>query len=215
MNSVHRGYGDGAVLHEISAEKVGDRREYESAHRAEGLSVPQRSILIRWLLHDMPFVAMLLLALTGLALRFPIIYWIYLMPVFAVISIVEGWRHFGTPKEKLGLIGSVAAIWCALLLSTYILFDNGVTGVLNANAIALAMLTLLALGTFVAGLQARAWRVCAVGGALFVAAPGLGWLDQSPMLLVTIACLIMALAGLSWWFRHGGRSVLASGRSSG
>jgi len=57
-----------------------------------------------------------------------------------------------------------------------------VEGVLNANSTSLAMMILLALGTFVAGVQASSWRICAVGGVLFLVVPGLGWLDQSPLL---------------------------------
>jgi uncharacterized membrane protein YfcA len=64
------------------------------------------------------------------------------------------------------------------------------------------MMTLLALGTFVAGVQARVWQVCSVGGVLFLAVPGLGWLDQSPMLLAAATCVIVALGGLAWWVSH-------------
>jgi hypothetical protein len=213
MDSTDRGSLDGAVLEEVSADKVGNGHENPPGADKD-LSAPARPILMRWLLHDLPFIAMLLLALTGLGFRLQIGYWVALMPVFAVISIAEGWRHFVTQKEKLGLIGRVTAVWCALLLSIYISFSDGVVGVLNANATSLAMLTLLALGTFVAGLQAHAWRICAVGGVLFVAAPGVGWLDQSPMLLVAIAGLIIALGGLAWWFRDGGKRALAPVTSS-
>ncbi len=61
------------------------------------------------------------------------------------------------------------------------------------------MMTLLALGTFVAGVQARVWQICAVGGILFAAVPGLGWLDQSPLLLTVSACAILAVSGAAWW----------------
>jgi hypothetical protein len=78
-----------------------------------------------------------------------------------------------------------------------------VQGVLNANGTSLAMMTLLALGTFVAGVQARVWQICAVGGVLFLAVPGLGWLDQSPLLLVAGACVVVVLASLAWWVTQG------------
>ena len=56
-----------------------------------------------------------------------------------------------------------------------------------------------ALGTFAAGVQARVWKICAVGGILFLVVPGLGWLDQSPMLLAGVTFLIITLGGLVWW----------------
>jgi hypothetical protein len=67
------------------------------------------------------------------------------------------------------------------------------------------MMTLLALGTFVAGVQGRVWRICAVGCALFLAVPGLGWLDQSPLLLTAAAFVIVALGGLAWWVSRRGQ----------
>ena len=52
------------------------------------------------------------------------------------------------------------------------LYKDGPQGVFSSNASSLTMLTLLALGTFTAGVQARVWRTCAVGAILFLAVPG-------------------------------------------
>jgi hypothetical protein len=162
-------------------------------------SGPRRSPLLRWLLNDIPYIAMLLLALAGVVLRLPVIYWVILTPVFGIISIAEGWTHFVTRSERLGLVLGVAADWCALLVAIFLLYNSGVQGVMNANATSLGMMTLLALGTFVAGVQARVWQICAVGGVLFLAVPSLGWLDQSPLLLTAAAVVIVALGGVAWW----------------
>ena len=165
-----------------------------------------RSVVQRWLLHDIPYIAMLLLALAGVVLRLPVIYWIVLTPVFGIISIIEGWRRFLTQTERLGFLVRVALDWCALLLAIYLLYSSGVQGVMNANASSLGMMILLALGTFVSGVQARVWQICAIGGVLFMAVPGLGWLDQSPLLLTAAACVIVVLGGVAWWVIHRGRS---------
>jgi hypothetical protein len=157
------------------------------------------TMLVKWLLHDTPYIAMLLLALAGVILRLGVLYWVILIPVFGVISVVEGWRHFGSRSQRLGLLLGVTLNWCAMLLAIYLLFDGGVQGVMNANASSLTMMILLALGTFIAGVQARVWQICAVGGALFLAVPGLGWLDQSPLLLAAATCVIILLGGVAWW----------------
>ncbi len=149
---------------------------------------------------------MLLLALTGVVFRLPVTFWVILIPVFGVISIAEGWRHFVTRSERVGLVCGVALNWCALLLAIYLLYNTGVQGVMNANATSLTMMILLALGTFVAGVQARVWQVCAVGGVLFLSVPGLGWLDQSPLLLTAATCLIVVLSGVVWWATQWRRS---------
>jgi len=161
--------------------------------------VSERSIVMRWLLNDIFYIAMLLLAIVGVIFRLPVSYWIVLTPIFGIISIVEGWSHFSTRGERVGLVYRITAIWFGVLLSVYLLYNSGVQGVLNANATSLVMITLLALGTFVAGVQARVWQICAVGGLLFLSVPGVGWLDQSPLLLVGLAFLVVMIGGLVWW----------------
>jgi hypothetical protein len=159
----------------------------------------EKSIFLRWFQHDIPYIAMLLMALVGVVFRLPVTYWGILIPVFAIISGAEGWKHFVTQRERYALVLGVALNWCALMLAMYLLYNDGVKGVLNANATSLAMMILLALGTFVAGVQTRVWQICAVGGALFLAVPALGWLDQSPLLLVAGTCVVIALVGFVWW----------------
>ena len=102
----------------------------------------------------------------------------------------------------MGLVYRVALNWCALLLAIYLLSNDGMRGVMIANATSLSMMTLLALGTFVAGVQSRVWQICGVGSVLFAAVPCLGWLDQSPMLLAVATWVIVAFAGLAWWVSH-------------
>ena len=121
-------------------------------------------------------------------------------PLGQAVSSVASWSLAGLPRALEP--GQVAALLASCDR------DTG-TGCRD-----FAMLTLLALGTFVAGLQAHAWRICAVGGILFVAAPGVGWLDQSPMLLVAVAGLIIALGGLAWWFKDGGKGAFVAVTSS-
>jgi hypothetical protein len=165
------------------------------------------SVVLRWLLHDIPYIAMLLLALIGVVIRLPVIYWIILTPVFAIISITEGWRNFLAKAERVRFVVRVALDWSALLLAIYLLRTSGVQGVMNANATSLGMMILLALGTFVAGIQARVWQICAIGGVLFLAVPGLGWLDQSPLVLTIATCVIVALSGVAWWITRRSQST--------
>jgi hypothetical protein len=167
--------------------------------------VVARHAVVRWLVHDSPYIAMLLLALTAVILRLPVIYWVILVPVFGVISGAEGWRHFTGRSDRLNLLCALALNWCALLLAILLLFDTGVQGVTNANSTSLAMMILLALGTFVAGVQAHVWQICAVGGLLFLAVPGLGWLDQSPLLIAAAVLAVIALGGLGWWVSQRGQ----------
>ncbi|WP_245257039.1 MULTISPECIES: hypothetical protein [unclassified Nitrobacter] len=159
----------------------------------------QGHVLLRWLRHDTPYISMLLLVLAGVVFRLPVIYWVTLTPVFAAMSIVSGWNNFVTSRERLDLVFRLTLDWCAVLLSIFLMFNAGVQGVFNVNATDLSMMTLLALGTFVAGVQARAWQISAVGGALFVATPSLAWLQQSRVFITGAVIVIIALSGLIWW----------------
>ncbi len=170
----------------------------------------QRSAVLRWLVNDIPYLLMLALAAVGVVLRLPVQYWVVITPVFAIISVIEGWRNFAEKGQKFGFAVRLVLDWAALLLALILLYDGGVQGVMNANTISLAMMTLLALGTFVAGIQARVWQICAVGCVLFLAVPGLGWLDQSPLLLLGAACVVVVCASVAWWLmrgRHEGGAV--------
>jgi hypothetical protein len=168
---------------------------------------PGRSVFKNWLLQDSPYIAMLLLALAGVIFRLPVAYWVVLAPLFGVICVVVGWRRFETREARLELLSTQALSWFALILAIYALYSYGVQGVLNTIATPLVMLTMLALGTFVAGVQVRVWRISAVGAVLFLAVPGIGWLKQSAPLLAIATLAIIAIGGLTWWVdyrRHGG-----------
>ena len=158
-----------------------------------------RSNIRRWLRDDSPYIVMLLLAVVGVALRLPATYWLFITPVYAVICIVAGWRHFETREAHTELVYVQTLNWLALIVAIYILYNTGVQGVLNTSASALAMLTLLALGTFMAGLQARVWRISALGVVLFLIVPTIGWLEQSIMFLVAASLVVIAIGGLTWW----------------
>jgi hypothetical protein len=173
---------------------------------------PRQSTVVRWLVHDSPYIAMLLLALIAVVLRLPGIYWVILVPVFGVISGAEGWRHFEGRSERLSLLCGLALSWLALLLAILLLSESGVQGVMNANATSIAMMILLALGTFVAGVQARVWQICAVGGLLFLAVPGIGWLDQSPLLIAAAVFGVIALGGVGWWLSQWQSGTAASAK---
>jgi hypothetical protein len=190
---------NGGAQDNNAAKAEPEPRDANHADAAGDVAESQRSVALQWFLHDILFIAMLALTLIGVIFRLPVTYWVILTPLFGIISIIEGWRHFVTRSERLGLVYRLAAIWCALLLAIYLIHNGGVQGEMNANSTSLAVITLLALGTVAAGVQARVWQICAVGGILFLTVPGLGWLDQSPLLLAAVTVLIVTAGGLVWW----------------
>jgi hypothetical protein len=162
-------------------------------------TVVRRRGVTSWLVQDSPYIIMLLLALVGMVGRLPVNYWVILMPVFCIICIVAGWRQFETREGRLQLIVSMVLSWAALILAIFLMYDRSFTGVLGTNATTLALTTLLALGTFVAGVNTRVWRISAVGLLLFIAIPAMGWVDQNGLLLVAATLAVIAVGGVTWW----------------
>jgi hypothetical protein len=160
---------------------------------------PRRSAVIGWLVRDIAYIAMLLLALIGVGFRLPVSYWLVLFPLFGIISAYEG-RVRGVPLfEQIKSVLGIAAIWIAMLIAIFLLYSSGVQGMIDNNASSLVMVILLALGTFCAGVQARIWQICAIGVVLSLCVPGLGWLDQSFMFLMTVTLIALVVGGVGWW----------------
>ena len=69
------------------------------------------------------------------------------------------------------------------------------------------VLILLALGTFVAGVHARVWRICMVGVFLAASVPAVAWIQESAMLLLVAALSVTAIGLAFWWLwrRESGR----------
>jgi hypothetical protein len=79
-----------------------------------------------------------------------------------------------------------------------------VSRMMNADASALAALTVLALGTFTAGIHIASWRICLVGVVLALGVPAIAWLEQSALLLLLVAVVLVAL--IAPFFLHGKRA---------
>jgi hypothetical protein len=160
-----------------------------------------------YLIRDWPYFAMLALALFGVA-RTSIArgsltsYWIILAPFFAVICVITRWRDVEGNAPHWRLIKTVALHWLAVLVAMYLVFVSDVKQMMNSDASALVLLTVLALGTFTAGIHVGAWRICLVGVVLALAVPAIAWLDQATLLLLLIATALVAIAMLYFMNRR-------------
>lgn len=158
----------------------------------------------RWLLRDLPYAAMLILAVGGIVLtsfRGPTTYyyWMALAPIYALIVIASGWRQLGTGAERMRLVVTQLLHWAAFLGAMWLMFLPEVRGVVNDNATSLTLLILLALGTFVAGVHAAVWRISAVGVFLGLSVPAVAWVQESAMLLLVGALLLVLVGAAFWW----------------
>jgi hypothetical protein len=157
-----------------------------------------RSFFIR----DWPYIVMLVLAIFGVAYasvapQAMSNYWTILCPVFAIICVATQWRDVEGPEAHWHLIWTQALHWIAVILAMYLVLLVNVKQMMNADASALVVLTLLALGTCTAGIRhAAGWRVCLVGVILGLGVPAIAWLERSTLLLLLIATVLVAIAVL-------------------
>lgn len=157
-----------------------------------------------WLLRDLPYLAMLALAVGGIALTgfrgaATHAYWMALAPVYGLACVLSGWRSEESGAEHMRLVVTQTLHWAAFLAAMWLMFMPEVRGVENDNATSLSLLILLALGTFVAGVHARAWRICVVGFFLAVAVPVVAWIQDSAMLLLVGVLMTVVVGGVFWW----------------
>jgi len=160
-------------------------------------------------LHELPYVAMLLLTLGGVGYsamtRDPLRYY---WEVVAVLScgacIFEGWSHAQGGNERWRLIWTQLLHWGAFLAVMALVFLPSVQAIVDTNSTSLAVLLLLALGTFVAGVHAESWRIGLNGVVIALCVPMIAWLDQSALFLSLAALLVVmsGVVGVVLWMRR-------------
>ncbi len=173
--------------------------DYESDDdRPKASRFSLRSLFFR----DWPYIGMLVLAIFGVAYasiapQAMTSYWTILGPVFGIICVATQWRAVKGPEAHWHLIWTQVFHWIAVILAMYLVLLVNVKQMMNADASALVVLTLLALGTVTAGIRhAAGWRVCLVGVVLGLGVPAIAWLEQATLLLLLIATVLVAIAVL-------------------
>jgi hypothetical protein len=179
--------------------------ELDSAGRSPNPEVasgtaPHVSFWIR----EFPFSLVLILTLLGIAytsvLKQPIkIYWELLAPVIGLVCVSSGWSGAIGKNARIQLVVTQALHWAAFLLVMNMIALPSVEAILNANATGLAVLMLLALGTFTAGVHTLSWRVCLLGIIMAFCVPAAAWLEASALLVALIAMAVLGI-GLGLWF---------------
>ncbi|ABD08288.1 conserved hypothetical protein [Rhodopseudomonas palustris HaA2] len=156
-----------------------------------------------FLLRDWPYILMLLLSLGGVAYTSftqTELYWLLLTPFVGLVCVITRWPHVEGRDEHLHLIVSQALHWAAVLVAME-LMSLQVLRQVTGLASPLSVLTLLALGTFTAGLHIRSWKVCAVGAILGVSVPAVALLQQSALLILLVVAVVVAIAVPFFWAR--------------
>jgi hypothetical protein len=166
---------------------------------------------VRSWLKELPYVVVLILTLIGVAYtsftkRPTTAYWEFLVPVTAALCIWSGWRSAREKREELRLIWTQIAHWLAFFAAMNLLLLPRVQDMVNADATGLAILLLLALGTFVAGVHIPAWQVCILGVVMALFVPAIAWIEEAA-LIVLLALIVLIGAGTMFWWIGSKRQV--------
>ena len=157
-----------------------------------------------FLTKEWPYLLMLILTFFGVAYtslsHSPMtMYWIVLAPFVGLICIITRWPDIENREERLRIVWTQALHWGAVLLAMHLMFVADVSRMMNTDSSALAAMTLLALGTFTAGVHIGAWRICLVGVILGLGIPAIAWLEQSALFLLLAAVILAAVIAPFFW----------------
>ena len=70
---------------------------------------------------------------------------------------------------------------------------------LNADATGLAILLLLALGTFVAGIHIPALEVCILGFVMALFVPAIAWIEEAALIVLLGVIVLLGAGAMFWW----------------
>ena len=163
---------------------------------------PKASFLRR----KLPYVAVLALAIAGVAYtnisHRPISgFWEVLAIAIGIVCVVTEWPGVENRKARFRLVWTQALHWTTFLVMMNIMLLSGVQSMLPAPASSLVLLMLLALGTFLAGINLLSVPICFLGLAMALSVPAIAWLKQSALFLLLATILLIGL-GITFWPRR-------------
>lgn len=150
------------------------------------------------LLNKLPYLIVFVLATLGVAYisitGSPLYgYWEVLGLAVGVACVVIGWRQTDDGSARRRIVVTQVLHWGAFLIAMNILLWPSVNTFLNGPATGLALMLLLALGTFVAGIHVSS-DIALLGIALALTVPAIAWLKKSALLLVLVGLVVGGLA---------------------
>ena len=166
---------------------------------------PERTTL--WM-KELPYSLVLVLTIIGVAytsfLRRPIVvYWEILAVVIGALCIGTRWPSSDDKDARWRLVWTQVLHWCAFLLVMNMLLLPSVQRILNANVTGLSIFTLLALGTFTAGIHVASWQVCILGLIMALSIPAIAWIESSALIVVLVLFVALGVgAAVRWHWRR-------------
>jgi len=156
-------------------------------------------------LRELPYAVVWILTVFGVAYtsigkQALVAYWEVLAVIVGVLCVITGWRYAPDSHSRLRLIVTQALHWLAILVGMNLILLPSVQTMLNVDATGLAILMLLALGTFIAGVHTFDWQGSLLGAAMALCVPGIAWIERSAFLVLLIVVAVVGI-GLAVWLR--------------
>ncbi len=158
-----------------------------------------RSLLRR----KLPYIVLLALAIVGIAYtnfsHQPLNgYWEFLAIASGLVCIATAWPQAPDRNARFRLIWTQALHWITVLVTMNLVLMPSFQTLLPIQASSLVIMMLLALGTFLAGINLLSWEIAILGLALAAAIPAIVWVKQSALFLL-MAVLVLVGAGIYFW----------------
>ena len=158
------------------------------------------------LLAETPYLAVVIIGIVGICwtsfFRRPTAdYWVIMTPITALLCIAVGFGRLPQGRGRIEMVAIQLAQWAAVLVAMYLIEVSNVGGLNTSDALGGMMLTLLALGVFISGLDLRDWRLAVAGMFLAIAVPLVAWVEQAALFLIFIGGALIALFLFLWWAR--------------
>jgi hypothetical protein len=167
---------------------------------------PAHAGMTQFLWQQLPYIIALVLAVAGVAYtnasHQPLVgYWEFLALAIGVVCVINKWPELDGREARWRLIWTQALHWVAVLVTMNIMLVSGVQQLLPTPATSLVLLTLLALGTFLAGVSLLSPQIAFLGLAMGITVPAISWLQQSIIFFLLGAVLLIGL-GITFWLRQ-------------
>lgn len=180
--------------------------EIDTPRNEDTQSISTRARTGRFVWEQLPYVVALALSIAGVAYtnasRQPLVgYWEFLALAIGVVCVINKWPDIDGKEARWRLVWTQALHWIAVLVTMNIILTSGVQQLLSTPAVSLVLLTLLALGTFLAGVSLLSLQISFLGLAMGAAVPAISWLKQSVIFFLLGAVLLIGL-GITFWLRQ-------------
>lgn len=171
--------------------------EHDMVQVPEASDASRNDLLYR----KLPYIVLLALTIFGVAFtsitHTPLVrYWEILAIATGILCIISAWGDYDD-RSRFELIWKQAAHWIAIIVAMRIVLLPGIQTMFSAPATSYALLLLLALGTFLAGLNISL-QLCVLGFAMALAVPAMLWLKQSALLVILAAAAVVGIALVFW-----------------